>query len=661
MSHSTPRAGRVGAPAVAFAALLALFLGLLGLSAPAGAANNDKITVTNMELVKSSRLGVDQPGAALVRWDVARLSFDWDASNADVTSGDSFTINLGSHFQNWNVAETAAMTVEYGGETVTIGTCALTKEDVTCTFTDKVDELRAAGFGSFRGTGSALVQATTTTSSATTDITAQGTSSVALPGGGGIGTPPFNLWHMWKSGSRLDANQTGMDWYVGFGSDYIQNSLAGGASPITVDGTTRSTIVFTDTLAEGMTFSPDMGRWVLHRMGSQSDQTNKEETLTTAAGSDANVDKYGDFDMSVSVSGQTATITITGPFAPQTNYQFKYPVTIDSGTAVINTVYKNKVSLNDSSKASDGSNSFVESFRITVEMAPGYGSLYLRKEVAGPGAAAVPADATYPVTVTYVLPTKAGAYAGWTAPGTLDSDEINGSVTIEVRGDGTYVGVPGGGTFPAGTKVTIKEDTEGLPSGFTWGTPVISRSGEDGSEDSLELTIGDQVRSDVTVTNTATAVAGTFSVAKNVTGEEDAVNTAATKDYTFTYTCSDGSSGEIANVKGDGVAVPVGKDFPIDTTCTVEEVTESAAISGYTVTIPEAQTVTIMTESQTVTMTNDYSKNGTPAPTPSNPTPSASAKPKPTLARTGADIVLPVGIAAAALAGGALLVRRRQA
>ena len=122
MSHSIPRAGRVGAPAVAFAALLALFLGLLGLSAPAGAANNDKITVTNMELVKSNRFGVDQPGAGLVRWDIARLSFDWDASSADVTAGDSFTINLGSFFQNWDITDTTAMTVEYAGETVEIGT-----------------------------------------------------------------------------------------------------------------------------------------------------------------------------------------------------------------------------------------------------------------------------------------------------------------------------------------------------------------------------------------------------------------------------------------------------------------------------------------------------------------------------------------------------------
>lgn len=656
MSHNIPRAGRVGAPVVALAALLALFLSFLGLSAPAGAANNDKITVTNMKLVKSSRLGADQPGATLMRWDIARLSFDWDASDANVASGDSFTINLGSYFQNWNVAETTTMTVEFAGEKYEIGTCALTKTDITCTFTDKVDELRAAGFGGFRGSGSALVQAMTLTSSATADITAQGTSSVDLPGDGGIETPPFNLWHMWKSGSRLDANQTGMDWYVGFGSDYIQNALADGASPIVVDGTTRSTIVFTDTLAEGMTFSPDMSRWVLHRISSQSDPISKEETLTTAAGGDANVDKYGDFDMNVSVSGQTATITITGPFAPKTNYQFKYPVTIDSGTAVINTAYKNTIALNDSSRTSDGSNSFVESLRVSVEMAPGYGSLYLRKEVTGSGAAAVPANVTYPVTVTYILPAKASAFIGWNAPGTLSSDEINGSVIVEVSGDGTYVGLPGDGTFPAGTKVFISEDTAGLPGGFNWGTPLISPSGEDGSEGSLELIIRDRVRKDVTVTNTATA-AGTFSVAKNVTGEEGAVNAAATKDYTFTYTCSDGSSGEIANVKGDGVAVPVGQDFPIGTTCTVEEDADSASISGYTVTVPETQTVTITTESQTVTMTNDYSKNGTP----SNPTPSASAQPKPTLARTGADSALPVGIAAAALAGGALLVRRRQA
>lgn len=62
---------------------------MLGSLAPieVQAAVNSQVSVSNLQLVKSSRSGVDAPGQRLTAEDVATLADDWDATNAEVTSG----------------------------------------------------------------------------------------------------------------------------------------------------------------------------------------------------------------------------------------------------------------------------------------------------------------------------------------------------------------------------------------------------------------------------------------------------------------------------------------------------------------------------------------------------------------------------------------------
>ena len=171
---------------------------------------------------------------------------------------------------------------------------------------------------------------------------------------------------------------------------------------------------------------------------------------------------------------------------------------------------------------------------------------------------------------------------------------------------------------------------------------------------------------------------------------------AGDKEFTFAYTCTDGTEGTL-KAKADGKAVS-GPKVPTGTQCTVTEDAKTAAIDGYTLAAPEAQTVTVSEKDQVVntSFTNTYtavadtpspsatpkpsaSSKATPSesassdPTPSGsassaPTPSGSAPSAPTqdgsgspLARTGAYVGIPLALALAAIAGGVLLAYRRRA
>lgn len=501
MSVTLPRAGRTGTVPVALLALLALVLGLGSLASPARADVNTGIRVTDATLVKSSRTGVDAPGTTLSTRDVAKLTFSWDASGTQVAAGDSFEIDLGTYFKNLETSVTTPMTVVYDGQDVEVGSCALTDKKVTCTFSEKVAELQAAGFTSFNGTGQALLLITQATSSATADITATGgLTEVPLPGDGGIIQPVggYTPWTFWKYSSVINSSSTGMTWYVEFGSAHLKSLMEEGGQELTTDGTTRQTITFTDTLGEGMDFSTDMSQWRLMMRNSAAEPNAQGSVLTNAAGADP-VTSYGDFDMSVSIDGKVATITLTGPFAESTNYRLYYPVTISSGTAVANTEYTNKATLQGAGKSAWGTRSYAQSFQITVEMKPGFGGLEVTKALDGDGAATVPAGTSFPVTVDYVLPAAAGVYSGWTAPGTLSADGRSGTATMTVT--------PGGattfeGTFPVGTVVTLSEDLSGAPEGYTWASAMTING-----EQTSSFTVEDQVRTQVTLTNTATPVA----------------------------------------------------------------------------------------------------------------------------------------------------------
>ena len=483
------------------AAILTLFLvAILSQFAPqASAEQNKSVNVTNLSLTRVDGNNVEQDGQ-LNTYDLARLSFDWSGVDANLKSGDSFTIGLGEYFTNLQNNETHPMTVEYGGKDVEVGTCTLTVKDVTCTFNSKVDELKAAGFHNFKGSGSALVSVAKATDVQSVDFTVNGvTTTVTLPGGGGIGGPKESDWELTKWASSFYNNYKELTWGVNFGT----NQTTGGKLGKTFDGS-RQSIVFTDTLGGGMTFNQaDATRTVLNLRPADG----KSIPLTNAAGQDSTT-QYGDYDVKATYSedGRTATYEVTGPFQNGTNFTLEYPVSfVDAnGKAVAasrGTSYENTVNLNGTDLTSTQKQSYVQYFDISVQMEPGFGSFNVTKVVEG-DAAAKAAGSSFVVDVAYELPAAASSYPDWKAPeGQKATGEgRTGTASVTVK-PGEPVAFDG--TFPVGTKITLSEDTskaQPAASGFSWGKPVFTVDGENTNT----FTIRDQELVKVSLTNTTT-------------------------------------------------------------------------------------------------------------------------------------------------------------
>ncbi|MEZ7789019.1 DUF5979 domain-containing protein [Actinomyces naeslundii] len=482
-------------------AILALFLVAImsQLSPQASADENKSVNVSNLSLTRVDGNNVEHDGKLSI-YDLARLSFDWSGVDANLKSGDSFTIGLGDYFSNLQNSDTHPMTVEYNGQNVEVGSCTLTAKEVTCTFNSKVDELKAAGFHNFKGSGSALVAVAKTTDEQSVNLTANGvTTAVVLPGGGGIGGPEQSDWELTKWASSFYNNYKELTWGVNFGT----NQTTGGKLGKTFDGS-RQTIVFTDTLSEGMSFNQaDATRTILNVRPADGSTV----PVTNAAGQDSS-SEYGDFDVKASYSqdGRTATYEVTGPFKNGTNFTLEYPVSfVDAnGNAVAATrgaAYENTVNLQGTDLTSTQQQSYVQYFDISVQMEPGFGGFSVTKVVEGE-AAAQAAGSSFVVDVAYELPAAANSYPDWKAPeGQKASGEgRTGTASVTVK-PGEPVAFDG--TFPVGTKITLSEDTskaQPAASGFSWGKPVFTVDGENTNT----FTIRDQELVKVSLTNTTT-------------------------------------------------------------------------------------------------------------------------------------------------------------
>ena len=504
---NTLSAGAASRPALSrgavrgLVAILALFLVAImsQLSPQASADENKSVNVSNLSLTRVDGNNVEHDGKLSI-YDLARLSFDWSGVDANLKSGDFFTIGLGDYFSNLQNSDTHPMTVEYNGQNVEVGSCTLTAKEVTCTFNSKVDELKAAGFHNFKGSGSALVAVAKTTDEQSVNLTANGvTTAVVLPGGGGIGGPEQSDWELTKWASSFYNNYKELTWGVNFGT----NQTTGDKLGKTFDGS-RQTIVFTDTLSEGMSFNQaDATRTILNVRPADGSTV----PVTNAAGQDSS-GEYGDFDVKASYSqdGRTATYEVTGPFKNGTNFTLEYPVSfVDAnGNAVAATrgaAYENTVNLQGTDLTSTQQQSYVQYFDISVQMEPGFGGFSVTKVVEGE-AAAQAAGSSFVVDVAYELPAAASSYPDWKAPeGQKATGEgRTGTASVTVK-PGEPVAFDG--TFPVGTKITLSEDTskaQPAASGFGWGKPVFTVDGENTNT----FTIRDQELVKVSLTNTTT-------------------------------------------------------------------------------------------------------------------------------------------------------------
>ena len=298
---------------------------------------------------------------------------------------------------------------------------------------------------------------------------------------------------------------------------------------------------------------------------------------------------------------------MTGPFAPQTNYHIYYastPTTAD-GVVQAGVEYTNKASAVGTDLEHSYSVYYSRSFTINVTMEPGFGGLDITKLFTGSETGKVPAGTTFEVQITYALPGGAtvDTYPGWNAPGTVRADRTGGdtSMTVTAGEKAVY-----NGTFPAGTVLSLNEDTtsaSSTPAGVAWGRHTFTVAGQITNS----LTIEDQKSTAVTLRNSADpapAEEGDFTVTKVLAGDGDF----SKSTFEFAYTCTDGTEGSLT-VTGAATSEK-SKKVKAGSTCTITEDSAKAGQNGYTLTAPAAQTVTI-TKDQTaaVTMTNTYARD----------------------------------------------------
>ena len=602
----------LGTPARAIGALVALVALvatlLTVLPTQARAANNPSITVSGLSLVVSNANGVEEPDNTSVKVDdILKLKFAWDARNASARSGDSFQIQLPEQLRN-RERLSEPMKVSHQGAEHTIGECVMNDRAITCTFNSTLDTIVGQGFTGLQGNGTALVLASQASDSANVTIDANGKQTeVPVPGGKIAENVGLEYKPQWMSKWAADVTSTSktVDWEISFGPDQVKAALEKNGGSLTVDGKTRSTITFTDQLGPGQAYVTNKSSWKLS-IGAAQGRNNFYGQVTDASGADKDVSQ-GDFDLDVTIQGNTATVAVTGPFAPQTNYHIYYASTPSTADGVVQAgvEYTNKASVVGSGLEHSYSVHYTKSFTINVEMKPGFGGLDITKLLTGSETAKVPAGTTFQVGINYTLPGGAtvDTYPGWKAPGTVNQTHTGGdtSMTVTVGEKAVY-----NGTFPVGTVLTLDEDTttaSATPAGVVWGSHTFTV----GDQNTNSLTVEDQKSTAVTLRNSADPAAveeGDFTVTKALAGDGDF----SKSTFEFTYTCTDGTEGSLT-VTGAATSEK-SKKVKAGSTCTITEDSAKAGQNGYTLTAPAAQTVTI-TKDQTaaVTMTNTYARD----------------------------------------------------
>ena len=451
----------------------------------ARAAINPKITISDLSLTPSNATGEEDPSKTAVQsGDYLKLKFSWDASKAQAKGGDSFEIALPEQVRSKDKI-TEPMMLNHDGVSTQVGECSVAERKITCTFNSELDKIVAQGFKDLRGNGTSLVVANGASDLPNLSIKANGVDTpVAVPGGkiGAYVEGPYKPEKVTKWASDLTADADKIAWQLIFGPDQIKAALEENGQSLTVDGKTRSTIMFTDELGPGQKYVADKSRWRLET-GTSEGKGASSGQLADASGADQNTDA-GDFDLDVTFNGDVAFIKVTGPFAPRSNYIVRYESTpnTDNGKVQPGVRYKNDATALGTSLQGSYAVHYASSFSINVEMKPGFGGFEITKLLTGTQTGKVPADTTFKVSVNYDLPgdAKASAYPDWKAPGTLNQEGTGGDLemTLNIGAKTVFKEI-----FPTGTVLTFNEDPTNAsvtPEGVVWGKPAFTVNGHRG-------------------------------------------------------------------------------------------------------------------------------------------------------------------------------------
>ncbi|MDO5061020.1 MAG: DUF5979 domain-containing protein, partial [Actinomycetaceae bacterium] len=617
-------------------------------------AANEDITVTPREAVFSDG-GTEIPNRQLDYGGLAMLYFDWTAQNRpNFSTGDQFTINLGKYFDNIEFGPNKKTDMEITHETlgqIKVGECSPTSVDlVTCTFNEKVDELKVS-YSGWRGTVKVIVRAMETTSNPTVDVTINNViASITLPKtppkggkpeGIGIKTPDVIPASVYKALTLKEHNKVAEYSIYMSGKilkDYLQDKLVFGDpnqvvkfrdSLVTAQGVVDTKHVFetkehpTDS---NKLVPADPQSWIF-RANKLEDKAQSYQLDDLRPGPDnrrkpGTPDEIGSFELNVEfekANPHVAIISIKGPFSLQYNYSLSYTTKVKNPAGIQEgTVYSNKLELLDSSRVFQLDKSYRANLEATVVATTGFGHFMIEKRIAGTAEQLVTADHKVTVNYTYELPLTADHFPNWTPPGTLNPDKKTGKASCEINFRKSTLclnkGAKPGDLLPQNSKVFITPQSEDLGTvseplrGLNWATPVVELP----NPQLGHLVIpGSKSVPRVVITNQADHKVGKFSVSKLVSGIQS--ETAPLGRFSFKYSCVKGNEpaieGRITDVVPAGRPVVSPQAFELGTVCTItEEVPQN--VPSYSLTLPQPQVITIESETTTknVVFKNAYKR-----------------------------------------------------
>ena len=391
-------------------------------------------------------------------------------------------IGIPASFRTLEPGSQADLTIDAAGKQTAIGQCKLGRNEVDCAFDKAVDSLKARGYAAPKGKVSLRLTALAPTASPVAFTINGGQYKLAIPGGSvRERSKGYNPHTFAKVTPALTSESRSVFWTVSFGADYVAERLRETGQHMRPDGATRSTVTITDTIGPGQKFA-DPSKWALYHRGSAGDKEVRDVRVTGGAGTDYTT-AYGDFDMSVSINGSTATVSITGPWRGQTNYGIAYPTVPDKGRITPNFAYVNTAGLGKTKIVKAAAAKYTDPFASSGLVDAQHGSFTVTSRATGPHAEAIPRRVAFPVTARYELPagTTASDYPSWNPPGTLAADKRSGTFSLAA---GIGQKVDAGSKFPAGTKITVTQNSSaalGAPEGVRWGDPSYTVDGDKGN------------------------------------------------------------------------------------------------------------------------------------------------------------------------------------
>lgn len=547
---------------MALISVATMLLALVGFVPRSFAAGQLVDAVDTTSIVITHESGPNTPAHTYER---LKMIANWSLPDITQHSGDYFTLKMPEQM----TFEDTQFPMLGKGDDTEYGMCVYTAANLllTCTFNDNVNNKNnVAGDVWLEGTFNEEY------AGETVPIEVNGHTpaiDVDLPGTGGIGTSP-NYPHAISKEGWFDAtNKRNITWRIVVPGDQVV-----GYNQITIHD------------AYGM----DGINLTLVDQKKIRVTKVKNECWNKQTAPGCLTDLYGAntpnslVQVVVDDVADTVTATIPGPFEAGYIYSLLFTVHTDTdiaagseffNSAMVNQTNVSKTITKRISGGASGSGDTV-------------GHLDLTKTIDG---VPVPPGTMYTVNYSY----------------TYQGNEVNGSV--DLASDGTLSVLR---NLPNGVEVTLTEAPT-MTAGIEYGDPTFSGDGVvDGGDNSrsAKVTVVGEQHLAVTLSNPTTASMGTFSVAKQVRGDNAAGF--ANSQFTVTYHCddADGTNGTI-QVTGDGTATASGVNLPVGTKCTIGEDPASAGREGYSVeTAVDTPTVTISKDAvPVVTITNTYTRD----------------------------------------------------